>query len=66
MTRGTYLETAALAGFKTMLKAASINGLDFHRRCRFFSPDRAGAYVGQERRELRLGAAVSLMQAKAV
>lgn len=62
---GAYVETLALAGSKTTLKATAINGLDFHRRRRFFSPDRAGEYAGQERREQRLGATVSLMLAKA-
>jgi hypothetical protein len=62
---GAYVETTALAGFKTTLRATAINGLDFHRRRRFFSPDRAGEYAGQERREQRLGATVSLMLAKA-
>jgi hypothetical protein len=62
---GAYVETTALAGFKTTLKATAINGLEFHRRRLFFNPDRAGAYLGQERREQRLGATFSLTLAKA-
>lgn len=62
---GAYVETTALSGFKTTLKATAINGLDFHRRRRFFDLDRVGAYLGEERREQRLGATFSLTLAKA-
>ena len=61
-----YVETTALAGFKTTLRASALNGQDYHRLRRFYSPSRAGSYSGQEQRNQWEGAVVSLTLARAL
>jgi hypothetical protein len=63
---GAYVETTALAGFKTTLKASAINGQDTHRFRRFYTPSRAGAASGLEQRDQWQGAVVSLTLARAL
>jgi hypothetical protein len=63
---GAYIETTALAGFKTTLKASAVNGNDTHRLRRFYSPSRAGGYSGLERRDQRQGAVLSISFARAL
>lgn len=61
---GAYVETTALTGFKTTLRAKAINGQDNYRTRAFFAPTRAGAFNGSERRDQKLGATVSLALAR--
>ncbi|MFC3443677.1 TonB-dependent receptor plug domain-containing protein [Sphingobium rhizovicinum] len=63
---GAYVETTALAGFKTTLKASAINGQDTHRLRRFYTPSRAGMASGQEQRDQWQGAILSLTLARAL
>lgn len=63
---GIYLETRSLAGFKTTLKVNALNGNDTHRLRRFYSPSRAGAFTGLERRAQKQGAVMSLTLARAL
>lgn len=61
---GAYIETTALAGFKTTLTAKAINGQDNARWRRFYAPSRAGAFAGSEQRMQKSGAVVSLALAR--
>jgi hypothetical protein len=61
---GAYVETTALAGFKTTLTASGIGGKDTYRLRRFYRPNRSRAFSGSETRDLQQGVAVSLMMAK--
>lgn len=61
---GGYVETTALAGFKTTLAVAALGGQDFYRLRRFYSPSRAAAYTGSEERRRRQGATVTLTAAR--
>lgn len=63
---GAYVETTALAGFKTTLKASAINGQDMHRLRRFYTPSRAGLASGLEQRDQWQGAILSLTLARAL
>ncbi|BBD03105.1 MULTISPECIES: TonB-dependent receptor domain-containing protein [Sphingobium] len=63
---GAYVETSALAGFKTTLKASAINGQDTHRLRRFYTPSRAGTASGLEQRDQWQGAILSLTVARAL
>lgn len=63
---GAYVETTALAGFKTTLKASAINGQDMHRLRAFYSPSRAGAASGFEQRDQWHGAIISLTLARSL
>jgi hypothetical protein len=63
---GAYVETTAIAGFKTTLKASAINGQDTHRLRRFYTPSRAGSASGLEQRDQWQGAVVSLTLARAL
>ncbi|MEE4450838.1 TonB-dependent receptor domain-containing protein [Novosphingobium resinovorum] len=62
---GAYVETTALAGFKTTLRAAAFNGQDAYRMRRFHAPSRAGALYGSEQRDQQSGAVFSLALARA-
>ncbi|WP_285017693.1 TonB-dependent receptor [Novosphingobium sp. fls2-241-R2A-195] len=62
---GGYIETTALAGFKTTLTAKAINGQDSSRWRRFYSPSRAGAYTGSEERNQKQGVIVSMAVVRA-
>ena len=61
-----YVETTALRGFKTTLKASALGGQDNHRLRRFHAPSRAGAYTGSEARDQQQGAIVSLTLSRAL
>nr|WP_197283140.1 TonB-dependent receptor [Novosphingobium sp. ST904] len=63
---GAYVETTAIAGFKTTLTVKAINGQDFSRLRRFYSPSRAGSFSGSEQRAQREGAIVSLSLARSL
>lgn len=63
---GMFVETMALPGFKTTLRASAITGDDSDRVRSFFSPNRAGNYSGQEIRKLRQGATISLTLSRAL
>jgi hypothetical protein len=57
---GAYVETTALAGFKTTLRAAAFNGQDNSRTRQFYSPSRASLFSGSEQRDQQSGAVISL------
>lgn len=61
---GAYVETTAIGGFKTTLKASAIGGQNDHRLRRFYSPSRAGAVSGWEGRDQRQGIVLSLSMAR--
>lgn len=61
---GAYVETTAFAGFKTTLRATAFNGADDYRLRAFYTPSRAGAASGSERRDQQSGAVVSLALAR--
>lgn len=61
---GAYIETTALAGFKTTLRAVALNGQDTYRMRQFYTPSRAGIASGNERRDQQSGAVVSLALAR--
>ncbi|MCW2389641.1 hypothetical protein M2333_002687 [Sphingobium sp. B11D3B] len=55
-----FFETTALPGFKTILRASAVTGDDSDRLRSFYTPNRSGAYFGQERRTQTQGATVAL------
>jgi hypothetical protein len=57
---GAYVETTALAGFKTTLRATAFNGQDNSRTRQFYSPSRASLFSGSEQRDQQSGAVISL------
>jgi hypothetical protein len=61
---GAYIETTALAGFKTTLRAKAINGQDNARWRRFYTSNRAGSVSASEQRTQQQGAVVSLALAR--
>lgn len=61
---GAYIETTALVGFKTTLRAKAFNGADNYRIRQFYNPSRAGAFGGRERRDQQSGGVVSFTMAR--
>ncbi|AJP71387.1 TonB-dependent receptor domain-containing protein [Sphingomonas hengshuiensis] len=61
-----FVETTAVPGFKTTLRASAITGEDSDRLRRFFSPNRAGDYSGKETRKQTQGATISLTLSRAL
>lgn len=61
-----FVETTAVPGFKTTLRASAITGEDSDRLRRFFSSSRMGSYSGQETRRQTQGATVSLTLSRAL
>ncbi|WP_141249537.1 hypothetical protein [Sphingobium sp. D43FB] len=61
-----FVETMAVPGFKTTLRASAVTGDNSDRLRSFFNPNRAGDYSGKETRKQTQGATVSLTLSRAL
>jgi hypothetical protein len=55
-----FIETTRFAGAKVSLYASNLLDSEFRRERRFFAPNRAGAFVGEEERERQFGRFVGI------